>query len=785
MLPIPGRYRVPLHLMLDTVAYCKLPKLMLLAALLFFAPAQEVATIELVRGARVSNQSIGYWDATDTYLNSQQPERNFGGEGVLLGGPGKTILIRFGDLGRFLGANKVAKASLVMTPSGGETPQLKSISIVRAPWGEGPIMTLAALLERNAKDRAAKGKEPEKEVPPTWSATWNARRAGENALNWQQAGAAGGSDVQSVANAKLESRDYVATITGLAGAVQNMLDRPYENYGFALTFNNSVEFFSSQSNSNRPKLIVELEAQQRKPGSDLSVTAIDQSVSGEQAMYTARIKNVGTEAAKGFSASWLIREGGGPTEDLPDALAPGAETTMTLNRPYKPIKGDHRLQPLALKIRPLGPDASTANDALEVQEAGKWVLVSAPGREDEVQEHVRFFNEVVLPQSRYSFAREGALDRVAVKFGQGGVAYDPITFNQALGKALGLPGLADTQFKAGERNALAARGSTDLFPGLMGYGDTRNDAALLGSLTLLYEPYWNPMADAVPVEATGLLSMTDVALINQRLQSAPDVMAQLPDPVLLRAMDLYGRPLPKMELSFFQTKNGKIEEDAPAFSVVTDARGTAVLPKRDGGLFGKLEPDASNGVFLVSASANGVRDWGWLKVWQLVDAYNRGGAGAAIFDMRFNLPSAPLETGANLALEKFVSSSAGTIPPKLAALVDGDLSTSIELPAKKGDWIEIDLGRDRTIGEIDLAGKALWPTFDLMVYATGQRIGDAAYWGREVSWPWTMTNRPLSLEGTPVVAYRGTPTRSRYIRIINKSDAAGNIAEVRVIPAKL
>jgi hypothetical protein len=761
---------------------------MLLAALLSLAPAQEVATIELIRGVALQNQAVGYWDVTDTYLNSQQPDRNYGGEGVLLGGPGKTILIRFGDLRRALGANKVKRASLVLTPSGGETPQLKSIAKVQVPWGEGPIMTLAALLERSAKERAAKGKEPEKELPPVWSATWNARRAGESGIGWQQAGASGGNDGQPISGAKLESKDFVSTITGLEGAVQSMIDRPYENYGFALTFGNSVEFFSSQSTLNRPKLVVDLEASQPKSRADLSVVSIDRTLNGDQATYTARVKNVGTEAAKGFTATWAIREGGGPTQDMPNALAPGAEASVTVTRPYKPMVADHRLQPIAFKLRPLGPDASAANDSLEVQESGKWVEVNAGGREDEVQEQVRLFNEVVLPQSRYSFAREGALERVAVKFAPSGIAYEPGTFLRSLGQALGLPNLAPTQFKVGDRNALAQRGSSDLFPGIMGYGDTRNDSALLGSLTLLYEPYWNPMTEAVPVEATGLLSMTDVALINQSLAANTDVataLSRLPDPVLLRAMDLYGRPLPKMELSFFQAKNGKIEEDAPAFSVVTDARGTAVLPKRENGLFGKVDADGGNGVFLVSASANGVTDWGWLKVWQLVDAYNRGGAGAAIFDMRFNLPSAPLESGADLALEKSVSSSAGTIPPKLTPVVDGDLNTSIDLPAKKGDWIEIDLGRDRTIGEIDLAGKALWTMFDVMVYATGQKIGEASFWAREVNWFWSAANRPALSQGTPVVAYRGTPTRVRYVRIINRSDATGSLSELKVVPAKL
>jgi hypothetical protein len=75
--------------------------------------------------------------------------------------------------------------------------------------------------------------------------------------------------------------------------------------------------------------------------------------------------------------------------------------------------------------------------------------------------------------------------------------------------------------------------------------------------------------------------------------------------------------------------------------------------------------------------------------------------------------------------------------------------------------------------------------FDVMVNATGQNIGEDSLWAREVNWFWSAANRPALSQGTPVVAYRGTPTRVRYVRIINRSDATGSLSELKVVPAKL
>ena len=660
-------------------------------------------------------------------------------------------------------------------------------------------MTLAAMLEQNA---AATKKEPVKEAPARWAATWKARHAGEASVAWQQQGATGAGDAQRIDGAKLVPGDQQVTVTGLEAAVQAMIDRPNENNGFALSFANACEFFSTQSPFGRPRLVLEFEPKPAATGPDLAVVWIERSpaTEGQEVTYTAKIRNVGTEATKGFAVNWSVGGKEGSALDVPQTLGPGQETTQTLKRTYHFEPTDHRIQPVGLRLTPTGPDAQAANNALEIQESGVAIEVVGPiEAAQQIQDAVKLFNDTLAAQSRFSFAREGALERIFVQrivptpsaqSADGRATWSPTDFLQALGFAAGLPDLRPTQFPVGERNKMASRGSMDLSPGIMGYGDSRYEGTVLGSINLPYEPYWSPMFEVQPLEATRLLAATDVAILNKGLDRqtrADAVLAKTPDTILLRALDLLGRPLPKMELSFFQSAAGAIPDDPPAFSVATDDKGSILLPKREGGLFGKLTANGGNGAFLVSASLNGVTEWSWLKEWQLVDSYSRSGPGVAVFDMRFDLPGAVVDKATDLALDRIVTDSAGSPAAKLAPLVDGKEGTSIDLGPKKGDWVEVDLGRDRTLAEIDvIAGASDGPQkFEIGIYATGQRAADATIWAREIDWGWTATNRRSLVGSVPLVTYRGQPLRVRFIRITNRSDRPAKIAGIRILPAKL
>jgi hypothetical protein len=326
-------------------------------------------------------------------------------------------------------------------------------------------------------------------------------------------------------------------------------------------------------------------------------------------------------------------------------------------------------------------------------------------------------------------------------------------------------------------------GTVDRYPGITGGGDTRYEGTVPGSMWLPYEPRrFDPWA-TLPPEATGLLAATEVASLNANLgRSGADrkPYAGLPTSLLVRAFDLGGRPLTGMEIDFFASVGGKVDMSAPLYTVATSEQGVAILPRQESGFVG-TDPA---GLLLARATQNGVTEYTWLKAWQIADAYARGATAAALVDLRFNLPSSPLEAGTNLAVNRIVSDSAGSAATKLAGLVDESVSTEVALPEEKGSWVEIDLGRDRTIGEIVILAKPgeFWRQFDLIGYATGQSPTNVQPFAQELDWDYTARNRSLTLDPVRAVAYRGG-ARFRFVRIVNKSGGAGKLAGVRVTPA--
>src|SRR5262249_39700096 len=138
------------------------------------------------------------------------------------GGKNKTILVRFGDLDRVIppGA-KVRHATLVLTDDGsGQKAALRSISRVLVPWGEGPYASISGIFSLRPKPDPTKATgKPEEPPAPRGSATWRQRRAGDDAIAWQQAGAQGASDAAPIENAHLATTDQETRIQGLEEAV--------------------------------------------------------------------------------------------------------------------------------------------------------------------------------------------------------------------------------------------------------------------------------------------------------------------------------------------------------------------------------------------------------------------------------------------------------------------------------------------------------------------------------------------------------------------------------------
>ena len=243
----------------------------------------------------------------------------------------------------------------------------------------------------------------------------------------------------------------------------------------------------------------------------------------------------------------------------------------------------------------------------------------------------------------------------------------------------------------------------------------------------------------------------------------------------MRASDTANRPLANADLHFYQSEDGKIPNGRPTFSIKTNAGGTAVIPATH---LQNFSPDGKNGVFMVATERFGTTEWAWLKAWQLVDARVRSGAPAVFVEVQFNLPSDPIDTDTNLALNKVPADSANTLPARLINLVDGKLDTEIELPNEAGAWIELDLGRDRPITEVNLTGSAFWDRFDIQTYGTGESPTTAQTWARELDFSWSLQNRADS--GT--LRYRGPRKTARYIRITSRIPGeAAKLSEIQVL----
>lgn len=799
---------------------------MLLPLLAASLVLQGGRTVELTKGAVVSGDpmvpAFTYWDTEDTTLDSSDPDACRGAEPTIIGGPSSVILIRFGDLGRALGStHHIRSATLHLTIASGDKADLTGISRLLQPWGEGPYQTVNQTIRLLGQQETSK---PAATQVPKMAATWRAREAGFDNGNWQLPGARGALDSRPISGATAVLSGKEIQIQGLGKAFQWFADHPSHNCGIALSFSNRIEFYSAQSDKGRPRLELELDDAARPTGPDLRVESIARKTGGG---FVAHVRNLGDGPAASFDAVWSMNGRVGSTVNQPKALAPGEELTLSTSEVPRADPADPRSGTVGLDVTPVGGEgigltvfsqARTIDFVIDPAVAQK--AKSSPNFEgtkaieDWVQGEVRVFNETYLAQSRYSFALDGAKSRVSVQSisldapdpseqkGESRVVVTPglyedgkfsLPMEKAIGQAIGLIdyGAMNVSARSG-RIALAGasdRGAEDRFPGLMGGGDTRWDGDIPGVMMISEQTLYTP-DDPIPVgDPCGLLALTDVYMLDSSIGKpiAPGLPSVAPKSILLLARDLQLQPLAGAALSFYQSSGSKIADGPPVFTLKVPDTGDVPLPNRDAeSVFGKLNPDGSNGLMLVKAELNGVTEWGFVKAWQIVDAYARGIALAGILTLTFDLPSTQLETDEDLASQKFVTDSTGLSPDKLGMLIGGAGKAAVTLGSKAGDWVEVDLGRDRTLAEIRLtAGEGFWRQFDILLYGTGQRPAEAQLFARERDWAFARRNRSDGPAADATVSYRGAPVQVRFIRIVNRSGGPGEISKISVIPAKV
>ena len=167
----------------------------------------------------------------------------------------------------------------------------------------------------------------------------------------------------------------------------------------------------------------------------------------------------------------------------------------------------------------------------------------------------------------------------------------------------------------------------------------------------------------------------------------------------------------------------------------------------------------------------------------LWDWVGRQAGATALLESRVMLPGGPINSATNLAVGRLLRDPADRTPAELERIIDGQLGTGLQIPP--GAWVEVDLGRDRAIGEVQLAVAGVPPSqVSLDVYKTGSRPSDAVAWftSPDAAWLWAL--EPAQ-SGVRTATVRGSLTQSRYLRVVNRSQSPMDLRELRIFPGQM
>ena len=258
-------------------------------------------------------------------------------------------------------------------------------------------------------------------------------------------------------------------------------------------------------------------------------------------------------------------------------------------------------------------------------------------------------------------------------------------------------------------------------------------------MNLPLDPYEDPLLRRVPLEPTGGLAGIEVAALENGGKPLG-----LPRLAVVRVTNAAGRPLTALDLGVYALENGAFGA-APLATIRTNDAGIALVPAT---LLGSP-------LLAFVGEANGEREVAFLKLSQLQSAAARGNDAAPIFDLRLNLPTLPVSREASLAAGKILTDSLGTPSSSLAAIADDNPGTGWRATYPPGSWIEVDLGRDRTIAEVGLLG-GLPKSFDLRLRGTGEDPSSATRWASEGDWAVDAREPPRWRGGRDLPRHRRT-----------------------------
>ena len=468
------------------------------------------------------------------------------------------------------------------------------------------------------------------------------------------------------------------------------------------------------------------------------------------------VENLGNAVSPAYRVRAVLNGRRGNWSAPQPALPPNGRADVPL--PEGDVKGA-RGDRVVVEVDEGG--SNPRNDALESLLGGRVV----GGRE--YGSAVRLWN-AAAEASRYSFSPEGVPTRLTYVGGAdtGGLpTADSPRLLAALSKLAGAPNVAALNLDAETMPPIVGtprRGAADRFPGIAGGGDARGEAAIPVQLDLPGTPDEDAFLQRADPQPTGGLSRYEAATLAYGGEPG------LPKLALLRVTTPGGRPLAGTTLKVYAGL-----DHAPKGEVKTGSNGVVVLTAE--------LLDAPLLAFV--ASSNGETEVGYLKGSRVRDAVARGNASAPVLDLRLNLPTLPVARDGVLSTAKFVTDSLVSSPATLGTLVDENAGTTFTAVYPPGGWIEVDLGRDRTVAEVQLLATLMPARFEWRLRGTGEAATASGLWAREGDWVWTRANRPDPVLGGTGIFYRGTAERGRYLRLVFPEGGEVRIGEIRALAA--
>ncbi len=692
--------------------------------------------------------------AQDTTLEKSMPQANFGREPGLFGGPGRIVLIRFPETTEE-GRIRVSSASLHLTRQSGGDLHLKSVGLLKKRWYEGGGRSI----------NFAHPGTPTPETTPG-SATWVAARF--KSENWEEPGAGGASDVELIPDATMRVDGADVILDGLGVALSQMVSHPNDSFGFRLEFQENSVFCSSEVNGAGPKLNIDYKLP-AAGGVDATVMSCEALVpagthpGGEPVTWRAMVQNLGDQPAPKVSVVWTLDGKELSRSPLPKPLVKGEPQSVDLAIPWKYDPLNHREQRLVITVIAEG-DIEPSNDALALNMSAIPTYFEGSNARAQFER----LNEVELPLSRSSAALDGCLERFR-QVTDRGRAELVVKGNNLRGG--GLTGLPLTFFKVPE-------GWPQLPSGPESVALDRRDESSRPSTRALPTLGWPLRSLESSALPEGFLGRTEVNFLNaNRGRVGADRLAwvhKVPLSSVIWCLDAQGAGIAGAHIAIFQTQGGGLA-DKPIVEGTTNAGGGYFLSKRPAGKFtenpfGEIQEDGSNSWMLVKLTAGGATEAAWYPVSMLWDEAARGNLSAPLFEFRLMLTSDTLDRAKDIGEGKIVTDSANHLPAELSRLVDGDAKTGIDFKAEaKENWIELDLGRDRAIGEvqIDVEGGDFFTGLTLLRYGTSQTIDAASPWFTEKDSSSHFRLRGQRVDGGQTrLIYRAPAASVRYLRLV-------------------